>query len=70
MNMTDRRPDWEVQAKKILEIGAEQVPATIAALRRDKALSRLVRGLNAGLASGSEAQQRTARATLDRLGFL
>ncbi|MEO1952627.1 MULTISPECIES: hypothetical protein [Thioclava] len=56
--------------RRILEIGEDQIPAQIIAMRREKTLSKLMAEINASVLSDSTEERARAQAALDRLGFL
>lgn len=70
MSVTITRKRDSVLMTRILEIGEDQIPEQIIAMRREKTLSKLMAEINAGVLSGSTEERARARAALDRLGFL
>ncbi|AQS47642.1 hypothetical protein B6V73_05575 [Thioclava sp. JM3] len=70
MSVTITRKRDSVLMTRILEIGEDQIPEQIIAMRREKTLSKLMAEINAGALSGSTEERARARAALDRLGFL
>ncbi len=70
MKITNFQSDPRLPAQRILDIGTEEIPDHIRALRRTKELSRLMVALNRSLRSSDLSEARTARAALDHLGFL
>ncbi|MAQ37674.1 hypothetical protein BMI91_02915 [Thioclava sediminum] len=70
MSVTVTHKRDSVLMRRILEIGEDQIPAQIIAMRREKTLSKLMAEINASVLSDSTEERARAQAALDRLGFL
>ncbi|PFG62600.1 hypothetical protein AXZ77_1184 [Thioclava sp. ES.031] len=70
MSVTVTHKRDSVLMSRILEIGEDQIPAQIIAMRREKTLSKLMAEINASVLSDSSEERARAQAALDRLGFL
>ncbi len=70
MSVTVTHKRDSVLMGRILEIGEDQIPEQIIAMRREKTLSKLMAEINASVLSDSTEERARAQAALDRLGFL
>jgi hypothetical protein len=68
--MDQNHRDLDLQARKILDLGADEIPNFIEGLRARKALSKLVGQINSASLSNDPQDRQVAQKMLDHLGFI